>query len=291
MSSYSYLSAIGFHTLKGTKEWNRLITQVVEYPTEKYIAQQDGKTIAMEYYRAYGEGFGLLVRGILDEKEQILVKTFDPIVEAKYITDVVEVEVLEQEEDIYHAFCEEEQTGTEIIFHLQNVIDYWDVEEMDQVTIEGVKIVGLGIEGKVILPVEKSEVEKMIDAEEEEWYQELIKRAREGDEEAQELIDIEEEETAEIIAERLQYEDFLTIVEGYFIPFEDIDTTYSVLGVIQEVGEMKNKETGEKLFWLYINCMGMHFEICINEKDLTGIPLVGMRFMGICWVQGQIVFS
>ena len=265
MSSYSYLSAIGFHTLKGTKEWNRLITQVVEYPTEKYIAQQDGKTIAMEYYRAYGEGFGLLVRGILDEKEQILVKTFDPIVEAKYITDVVEVEVLEQEEDIYHAFCEEEQTGTEIIFHLQNVIDYWDVEEMDQVTIEGVKIVGLGIEGKVILPVEKSEVEKMIDA--------------------------EEEETAEIIAERLQYEDFLTIVEGYFIPFEDIDTTYSVLGVIQEVGEMKNKETGEKLFWLYINCMGMHFEICINEKDLTGIPLVGMRFMGICWVQGQIVFS
>jgi len=292
LSLYSYLSAIGFHDYKGTKEWNHLITQVIEYPTEKYIAKQDGKIIIMEYYKAYGERFGLLVRGVAEEGEQLLVKTFDPIVEAKYNTDVIEVEVEEaEEEDIYYATCEEEKTGTEVTFQLQNVIDYLDTTKIDQTTIEGVKIVGLGIEGKIIFPVEKTETEKKIEQEEETWYQELIQRAREGDEEAQELIDIEEEEISKIIAERLQYEDFLTIVEGYFMPFADIETTYSVLGIILEVEEMKNKETGEIIYWLYINCMNMKFEVCINKKDLTGIPLVGMRFMGVCWVQGKIIFS
>ena len=55
-------------------------------------------------------------------------------------------------------------------------------------------------------PVEKTETEK--NERKKKWYQELIQRAREGDEEAQELIDIEEEEISKIIAERLQYEDF-----------------------------------------------------------------------------------
>ncbi|NMA84063.1 MAG: DUF3881 family protein [Epulopiscium sp.] len=291
MDSHSYLSAVGFRKYKGTKEWNRLITQVIEEPTEKYIAEEKGEKIAFEYYKAYAERVGLIVRGTLDEKEQILVKTFDPIIESKYMMDVLEVEVMEEEEDIHYAYCEEEKTGTEIVFHLQNVLDYHDVEELEHTTIEGVKIVGLGIEGKIVLPVEKDEVESAIDAEEEEWYWELVKRAREGDEEAAELLDIEAEETADMIEERLQYEDFLTIVEGYFLPFKDIDTTYSILGMIKEIEEIINRETGEKLYWLYIDCMGMPFELCINEQDLTGIPLVGMRFIGLCWVQGQIVFS
>ena len=61
---------------------------------------------------------------------------------------------------------------------------------------------------------------------------------------------MEAEETAEIIEERLQYEDFLSVVEGYFIPIEYLDATYSILGTIKEVEAIVNNQTQEK----YIGC-------------------------------------
>ena len=46
---------------------------------------------------------------------------------------------------------------------------------------------------------------------------------------------------------------------------------------------MKNKETGEIIYWLYINCMNMS-EVCINKRfnhSFSRIPVYGF------WVQGK----
>ena len=40
-----------------------------------------------------------------------------------------------------------------------------------------------------------------------------------------------------------------------------------------------------------VNSNDLLFDICINEKDLYGIPEVGRRFKGNIWMQGKINFE
>ncbi len=40
-----------------------------------------------------------------------------------------------------------------------------------------------------------------------------------------------------------------------------------------------------------IECNDMYFDICINEKDLMGVPEEGRRFKGSIWLQGRINFN
>lgn len=287
----SYISAVGFKGITKKKQWDSIIDQILKNATKQFVTNHDNDHVFIEYFKEYGKRIGIVLRGLLDNDKDIDLETCDPYAEAKYIIDVSQVEVEQEEEYYYFAVCEEEQTGTEIVFQLQNIIEYLEVEEDKEASIEGIKIVGLASKGTVILPVEKTESDIEYENEQKEWRRQLLKRAKEGDEEAQEILDMEAEETAEIIEERLQYEDFLSVVEGYFIPIEYLDATYSVLGTIVEVETIENEQSKEKVYWMLVETMEMKIEIVINEKELVGTPLVGMRFMGVCWMQGTIVFS
>ena len=57
----------------------------------------------------------------------------------------------------YFAVSEEEQSGVEIVFQLQNIIEYLEIKDDKEVFIEGIKVVGLASKGTIILPVEKTE--------------------------------------------------------------------------------------------------------------------------------------
>ncbi len=288
----SHLSAVGFSKVKKRTEWDELITQVIEDPTERYVTSEHDEEAYIEHFKSYGPDFGLVVRGTLDEEDEVVVDTCDPYIDAKHVMDVSEVEIEKTEDDsTYYAICEEEETGTEIIFYLQNVIEYLDIDNLQDVSIQGVRVVGLAVQGTVILPVEKDDVDKVIEEEQDAWYKELIKRAREGDDEAEELLDLQAEETSQLIRERLKKEDFLSVVEGYFLPDEKQDATYSILGFIREIHRSINQDTKEEIYRMYLDTMGMGIEVCINQKDLIGIPSIGMRFMGICWIQGKVVFA
>ena len=54
--------------------------------------------------------------------------------------------------------------------------------------------------------------------------------------------------------------------------------------------EARNTWTGEMLYQLTILCNDMQFDVCINQKDLIGVPQEGRRFKGIIWLQGAINF-
>ncbi|NLM12901.1 MAG: DUF3881 family protein [Epulopiscium sp.] len=287
----SYISSIGFKSITKKKQWDNIIDQILKSATKQFVTNHDKDHVFIEYFKEYGQRIGVVLRGFLDNDKDIELETCDPYAEAKYMIDVSQVEVEEEEDYYYFAVCEEELTGTEIVFQLQNIIEYLEVEKDKETFIEGIKIVGLSSKGTIILPVEKTESDIEYEKEQREWRRQLIKRAKEGDEEAQEILEQEAEETAEIIEERLQYEDFLSVVEGYFIPIEYLDATYSVLGTILEVETIVNEQSKEKVYWMLVETMEMKIEIVINEKELVGTPLVGMRFMGVCWMQGTIVFS
>ena len=63
---------------------------------------------------------------------------------------------------------------------------------------------------------------------------------------------------------------------------------YSVMGEITEMNTTKNAVTGEQVYELGLVCNDVPIDICINEKDLFGVPEVGRRFKGQIWLQGML---
>ena len=54
---------------------------------------------------------------------------------------------------------------------------------------------------------------------------------------------------------------------------------------------MHNVRTEEAVYEMRIACNDIELDVCINEKDLMGIPEVGRRFKGVVWLQGYVEFG
>ena len=54
--------------------------------------------------------------------------------------------------------------------------------------------------------------------------------------------------------------------------------------------KVRNAVTNETVCQMRVACNGLEFDVCINEKDLLGVPETGRRFKGNIWRQGRIGF-
>lgn len=287
-----YITALGFSAYNTKEKAEKLVTEIIAEPNTRYISNYKTDEIRVEYYKEYGKNFGLVVRGALSETEELTIYSLIPYALGQEITDTHEIDVIKGDKtDTYNAYCEESRSGTPVSFFLQNVIDYLEIEDQEDVYIEGVRLVAFSVEGTVILPIDKDETDLLLEEEEDVFREELLEKARRGDEEAIMILEEEAIESSEILQERLKDEDLLSILEGFFVPAEDSDDIYSLLGTIEDVNEYKNKLTHEEVFVLNIKCMSLLIEVYINKKDIVGIPSVGMRFKGTSWVHGTIEFE
>lgn len=287
-----YLSAIGLKSYRDEEKLQELIGDIIVSPTNKYIAgNKEENEVKVEYEKRFNEKMGLIVRGTMKDKEELLINFFMPYALGDVHIDIVEADVESRSKEfLYYVFCEDHDTGTGLDFCLQNVMDYYDVEEDESAYIRGGNLMGLSIDGKIILNVDKDEIEEALEVEEDEWRKELIKKARQGDMEAQELLEIEADEIEDLIEERLHDEDLFSILEGFYMPVSNEEGVYSVLGTITKVERFQNELTEETVYNMAINAIGIKFEVCINEEDLVGVPIEGMRFLGLCWMQGKLRF-
>jgi hypothetical protein len=289
---YEYLSSIGFKSYKNNNSYKQLIKLALESPSEKYITNFGGDSIKVELIKYLTDRIGILIQGELDDQEEVIIDFIIPYFKGRYLSDTIEVNIEKISEiNEYNVICEDTHTGIPLSFYLQNVIDYLDVEDKENIFIDGVRLVGFSQDGHIILPIEKDEVETLLEEEEELFRNELLKAAREGDQEALELLELEEEETAEIIDERLKNEDLLSIIDAYFMPYGIKGQEYAVLATIIDVDSVVNKITGEEVYLLGLKCLGLKFEITINKDYLIGVPEIGRRFKGVIWLQGHIEFS
>lgn len=287
-----YISAIGFSLYDTKEKAEELVKQIMDGANTRYISNYKSDEIKVEYYKEYGDNFGLILRGTLNQDDEFTVRSLVPYATGSRITDTHEVDVIKgKKKDAYNAYCEESRSGTPVSFFLQNVIDYLELDEQEDVYIEGVRLVAFSVEGTVIFPIEKDEEDLMLEKEEDIFREELLEKAREGDEEALQLLEEEAIESSEILQERLKDEDLLTILEGFFVPLEENEDIYSFLGTIEEVAERKNVLTGEKIYIIGIKCMSLFIDVYINSSDIIGIPTVGMRFKGTSWIHGLIEFE
>jgi len=244
---------------------------------------RDNDKIYVEFDKVFGQGLGVRLRYALNGSEEMVGYEYQPYYAGGTPKGYVNIEV--QSVDGEHiVIAEDMDNGNELVFSLQNPMEYTDgISVIDRGTI---KLAGLSCDATIILPVAKDDLSEELRREEERERREQLLKARQGDTKAIEDLELAEEETSSIIQERLENEDFLTVVEGFFMPSEDDDTQYCILGDITSVTRRTNTLTGESLYILSLNVTGSPIDICVNAEDVAGEPSIGMRFMGTCWLQG-----
>lgn len=285
------LKAIGFSNIDDKKKMDNILKEVIDNPNYRYIMGKDKEEIFVEYIKYFGKGMGIAIRGSIDENENVVIKNWMPYIETMNKIDIVEVDIDINQKKEYYVICEEEQTGNEIIFYLQNIVEFLNAEEDDTINISGAYIVGLALSGTILLPIKKDTMDNVIECEQNKLYKTLVKRVREGDSDAEQILKLQQAQITENITERLNNEDFFSVIEGYFFSNEEDELIYNILGTIQEIEIITNTLTNEKIYKLAIYSMGICLDICINEKNLIGMPSIGMRFKGECQIQGKLVFD
>lgn len=299
----SPMTAIGFSEIDKKYTLEEIVDEILEKPTKQQTSRSRSEEIVAEYVKEFEKDTYVMVRIVVRSEEDkedlkadteettIQIEQCEPYLDTHYTLNVEDLSVEEVDDDYnYYAVCEEQETGIQFIFWLQNVVEYLEAEEKGH-NFSQVKVAALATEGTIVLPVEQDEEDATAQKEEKEKIKVMIQKAREGDEEARMKLEQEEKEMDDLLKERLYEEDFLTIMSGYFIPTTLEDATYAILGEIKTVDARRNSKTGEEMYLFTLDINDMPLEVMVNKKQLVGYPTVGMRFMGTCWMQGTVVID
>ncbi|WP_047834895.1 DUF3881 family protein, partial [Robinsoniella sp. RHS] len=192
----------------------------------------------------------------------------------------------------YAGVCEDVRVGVSLIFYLQNAADYKMQANLNKLSGQNISTTfsGLSTKGKILLPIQKSEQQIDTDKEATKNRNHLIAAARNGDEDAIESLTLEDIDTYTMISRRIMQEDVFTIVDTFFMPYGMECDQYHIMGEIKTCNKVKNTLSQEEIYQMKILCNEMVFDICINEKDLMGVPEEGRRFKGVIWLQGCLNF-
>jgi len=295
---HDYMRAIGFSNDFSREGFRRLLSDVVYEADKSFVSSVDEKNAKLEYLKFYGTDTGLIVRGTMEPaesgKDEIFIDYTIPFLKAKAISTTEKV-VFEKHSaaDEYVGICDDYRLGMPLIFHLQNQNSYLSKkEEIDNSAIDvlHISLAALSLNGAVMMPIEKNEADEQELKKRRSSRENLLRRARIGDEKAIENMAIEDMDTFSLLRKKAQTEDVYSLVDSYFMPTGIECDEYSVLGEIKDVSEDINAITGIELWVLDVVADDVYFNICIRKDDLMGEPEIGRRFKGSIWMQGYVEF-
>lgn len=290
---HAYLKSVGFSDISSRKDMEKIIQDVIKNSDRRKVVEDEEHRLFVEISKEYGYDCGLTVCGELDDEDNLHVDYCFPFYNGSRVTSQEDLVVERHSDKVsYAGACDDFRVGITLIFYLINAAEYLGEKDKDLLhdPRTSVTLSALGRDGTILLPLKKAE--KSPEAQQS-WQQHnaLIAAARNGDEEAMESLTMEDIDTYTSISRRIRRkEDVLTIVDTYFMPYGIECDQYNVMGDIVEYDTTVNEYTGEKLHLLNIVCNDIPLDICINDKDLVGIPEVGRRFKGVIWLVGKINF-
>ena len=307
---HRYLRAIGFSKVKKREELQALIGEVVErtilkpknpeqdkierineYMFGRDITVDEEECVYAELFLDFTHGAGICVRGEFDEDNSFLYEYHFPYVRGTHISSNEDVTIERHaEKESYAGVCDDIKVGVSLIFYLQNMIPYIKAKNSNILPVRGTTLTlsALSIEGRIMMPINKSENDLKRNRQVSINRSQLLNAARRGDENAIESLTLDDMDTYTAISKRIQNEDVFSLVDTYFMPYGVECDQYSVLGEIMELNTVRNKITDEEIYMMTINCNDLTFDLCINKIDLFGEPCVGRRFKGVLWMPGDI---
>ena len=291
---HSYLKSIGFTKEKTKREIKKLVNEVIEEADQSQVVSSSSGEEFVEYRKCYGEGFGIIVHGFMNDKNKFETEYYFPYLEGSHVQPNEEI-VIEKHisNTSYAGACDDLRLGVSLIFYLQNSLEYIKIENAGKKmkSVQPVKFSALSLQGTILFPINKTERDIKRSKVAIKNRNTLIEAARKGDEEAMETLTIEDLDTYTKISRRILKEDVFSIVDSSFMPYGIECDQYTVIGNIVDVIELKNNSTEEELYKLSIECNDFVFNVLINKDSLLGEPEIGRRFKGNIWMQGNISFD
>ena len=287
---HSFLRAVGFGSIKSRSDEEKLISLVLENATEKQVIRLSEDRSVVELLMEVAEDTGIVVRGETDAQGIFHVAHYFPFRRGNTITTEEPLFVNKRvDTDAYTGMCDDYRIGVSLIFYIQNVVDYLKnpIEKKERRRCP-VYLSALATDGKILLPVEKSqkEVEKV--KSDLQSRSALIAEAKQGNQEAMQNLTLDDIDQYALVSRRIRKEDIYSIVETSFIPYGSESDNYSILGYINSVERLKNFYTREEFYVLNVECNEMNYDVCIHVDDLLGEPEPGRRFRGNVWMQGRV---
>ena len=153
---HQYLDAIGFHNVKTKKQLYEILTQVeTAFTQHELISQEEGVDFC-EFQKEYAPGIGISLCGDMDLDECFMRQYYFSYFIGTGVTSYADVAMEKRiDRDAYVGICEDLKIGINLIFYLQNTVEYMKERQMSksQVKYSSVTLSGLCREGTVLLPV------------------------------------------------------------------------------------------------------------------------------------------
>ena len=204
------------------KDLEIIIKDIIDYPQMMRVTKDsDGNEFA-ELSKEFAPNLGIIVRGNYDEEDIFHMEYYYPYFYGTEITTMEEIEIQKHaEKESYSGVCDDVRLGVTLIFYLQNLADFLSDQTRGNrsIWLNGAILSGLSVEGKILLPVEQRNEKRHTENPSGVDRNQLIARAKEGDESAIESLTMEDMDTYNVLSRRILHEDILTIVNSYFMPY------------------------------------------------------------------------
>ena len=231
--------------------------------------------------------------GEMDLEENFQKQYYFPYFIGTGVTSYADVIVEKRiDRDAYVGICEDVKIGINLMFHLQNTIEYMREHQLNPAGIKytSVTLAALCNAGMILLPVMKNEEQEKKQKQEVHNRMMLMSAAKEGDQLAMESLTLDDIDTYSKVSQRLITEDVFSIVDTYIMPYGIECDRYSILGTIMSLQKVENELSGEELYIMRLEVNELQFDLCVPVKRVMGEPAVGRRFKGNVWMQGMINF-
>lgn len=290
-----YLTAIGFGDIELKKELYEILTQVEQNFTHHELILQDEDMDFCEFRKEYSEGVGIALFGDMDMNSHFEKQYYFPYFVGKGITSYADVGIERRSDrEAYIGICEDSKLAINLIFHVQNTLEYLRVCQLSRhgrVQYKSVTLSALSNEGMILFPVSKSKNQERQQKEDINYRMKLVNAAKAGDPAAIESLTLDDIDTYSKVSRRLVTEDIFSIVDTSIMPFGIECDKYAILGTILEFITTENKATKEELYIMDLEVNDLKFSLCVPKARVVGEPAQGRRFKGNIWLQGKINFE
>ena len=161
---HKYLRAIGFSKYNKKRELRPLLDLVIQSSTASSLITE-GDEVYGHISRAFGDRFGLRLYGEYGKGQAFEPEYYFPYADSDVVSTTVPC-VVERHADknSYGGMCEEPMIGVSLIFYLSNGLEYMrrvkNKQESSRIT--GVSLTGLCLDGKILLPLQKTARQRAI---------------------------------------------------------------------------------------------------------------------------------
>lgn len=291
---HTYLESVGFSSIKGRREMDRLAGDTVLHFYEKNIFEDENGRLMGEFSREYAPGMGMTVCGEFDEGGDFHPEYSFPFFRGAAISSEEESDLEKHAgKESFAGACDDPRVGVTIIFYLINMGEYLSkpANGGENRKYGPVKFSALAKEGEILLPVRKDLSREKERGNNYQEHTRLVSEARFGNEEAIESLTMEDIDAYAMLTERVKNEDILSLVDTSFMPYGIECDQYSIIATIISCEKVRNIYSGEHIYQMEIEVCDITMDLCINADRLYGEPKVGRRFRGLVWLQGYICFS